>query len=71
MEGHHKIQNLSILQNNPLNEASTRGVFIHNFDTSNWQSGTYTFEYGWHNRPGMGGAYIIFLSKVVIEIHND
>lgn len=63
--------NLSILQNHPLNEAANRGVFIHNFDTSNWQSGTYTFEYGWHNRPGMGGSYIIFLSKIVIEINND
>ncbi|MEA4995626.1 MAG: DUF4998 domain-containing protein [Petrimonas sp.] len=63
--------NLSILQNHPLNEASSRGVFIHNFDTSNWQSGTYTFEYGWHNRPGMGGSYIMFLTKNVVEIKTN
>lgn len=69
--GTPQITNLSILQNHPLNEASTRGVFIHNFDTSSWKSGSYTFEYGWHNRPGMGGGYIMFLSKVMIEINND
>lgn len=61
--------NMSILPKNPLNKASARGVFVTTFDTSEWANATYTFEYGWHNRPA-AGAYTIFLKKDIIEIRN-